>query len=122
LSLSTRCRDVSRPHRRCGIARRIAERTTTATVGIRDVAQKAGVAISTVSKVFSGKGEVMPALRLRVLTAASELGYRPNSVAQSLRRGATDLVGFVASDLAEPFSAGIVAGAESAAPGRLRSS
>jgi len=81
-------------------------------VGIRDVAQKAGVAISTVSKVFSGKGEVMPALRLRVLTAASELGYRPNSVAQSLRRGATDLVGFVASDLAEPFSAGIVAGAE----------
>ncbi|MCB1500029.1 MAG: LacI family DNA-binding transcriptional regulator [Bauldia sp.] len=81
-------------------------------VGIRDVAARAGVAISTVSKVFSGKGEVMPALRMRVLTAAAELGYRPNSVAQSLRRGATDLIGFVASDLSEPFSAGIVAGAE----------
>lgn len=76
------------------------------------MAQKAGVAISTVSKVFSGKGEVMPALRVRVLTAAAELGYRPNSVAQSLRRGATDLIGFVASDLSEPFSAEIVAGAE----------
>ena len=36
-------------------------------IGIRDVAQRAGVAISTVSKVFSGKGEVMPALRMRVL-------------------------------------------------------
>lgn len=81
-------------------------------VGIRDVAQRAGVAISTVSKVFSGKGEVMPALRVRVLTAAAELGYQPNSVAQSLRRGATDLIGFVASDLSDPFSAEIVAGAE----------
>jgi LacI family transcriptional regulator len=81
-------------------------------IGIRDVAQRAGVAISTVSKVFSGKGEVMPALRMRVLTAAAELGYQPNSVAQSLRRGATDLIGFVASDLSDPFSAEIVAGAE----------
>ena len=81
-------------------------------IGIRDVAQRAGVAISTVSKVFSGKGEVMPALRLRVLTAAAELGYQPNYVAQSLRRGATDLIGFVASDLSDPFSAEIVAGAE----------
>jgi LacI family transcriptional regulator len=76
------------------------------------VAQRAGVAISTVSKVFSGKGEVMPALRMRVLAAAAELGYQPNYVAQSLRRGATDLIGFVASDLSEPFSAEIVAGAE----------
>lgn len=81
-------------------------------VGIRDVAQRAGVAISTVSKVFSGRGEVMPALRARVVAAASELGYQPNSVAQSLRRGATDLIGFVSSDLSDPFSAEIVAGAE----------
>lgn len=81
-------------------------------IGIRDVAQRAGVAISTVSKVFSGKGEVMPALRTRVLTAAAELGYQPNFLAQSLRRGATDLIGFVASDLSDPFSAEIVAGAE----------
>jgi LacI family transcriptional regulator len=81
-------------------------------IGIRDVAQRAGVAISTVSKVFSGRGEVMPALRMRVLSAASELGYQPNSIAQSLRRGATALIGFVASDLSDPFSAEIVAGAE----------
>jgi LacI family transcriptional regulator len=82
-------------------------------IGIRDVAQRAGVAISTVSKVFSGRGEVTPALRMRVLAAAAEFGYQPNSVAQSLRRGATDLIGFVASDLSDPFSAEIVAGAES---------
>jgi LacI family transcriptional regulator len=76
------------------------------------VARRAGVAISTVSKVFSGRGEVMPALRESVLNAASELGYQPNYVAQSLRRGATKLVGFVTSDLSDPFSAEIVAGAE----------
>jgi len=76
------------------------------------VAQRAGVAISTVSKVFSGRGEVMPALRARVLSAAGELGYQPNYVAQSLRRGATALIGFVTSDLSDPFSAEIVAGAE----------
>lgn len=81
-------------------------------IGIRDVAQHAGVAISTVSKVLSGRGEVTPALRVRVLAAASELGYQPNYLAQSLRRGATNLVGFVASDLSDPFSAEIVAGAE----------
>ena len=51
-------------------------------------------------------------MRLRVLSAASELGYQPNFIAQSLRRGATDLIGFVASDLSDPFSAEIVAGAE----------
>jgi LacI family transcriptional regulator len=82
-------------------------------IGIRDVAQRAGVAISTVSKVFSGKGEVMPALRMRVLTAAAELGYQPNYLAQSLRRGATNLIGFVAADLSDPFAAEIVAGPES---------
>lgn len=77
------------------------------------MAQRAGVAISTVSKVLSGRGEVTPALRVRVLAAAADLGYQPNYLAQSLRRGATNLIGFVASDLSDPFSAGIVAGAES---------
>jgi LacI family transcriptional regulator len=81
-------------------------------VGIRDVAQRAGVAISTVSKVFSGRGEVTPALRVRVLAAAADLGYQPNFIAQSLRRGSTNLIGFAASDLSEPFSAEIIAGAE----------
>lgn len=82
-------------------------------VGIREVAQRAGVAISTVSKVFSGRGEVIPTLRARVMEAAADLGYQPNYVAQSLRRGATDLIGFAASDLTDPFAAAMVAGAES---------
>lgn len=77
------------------------------------MATRAGVAISSVSKVLSGRSDVSPALRARVLAAAAELGYQPNYLAQSLRRGATNLIGFVTSDLSDPFSAEIVAGAES---------
>jgi LacI family transcriptional regulator len=76
------------------------------------VAHRAGVAISTVSKVFCGRGEVLPAFRARVLAAAADLGYQPNTIAHSLRRGATHLIGFVAADLSDPFSAEIIAGAE----------
>jgi LacI family transcriptional regulator len=82
-------------------------------VGIRDVAAKAGVAISTVSKVLSGRGDVSPSLRARVLEAASELGYEPNYLAQSLRRGVSNLIGLVASDIGDPFAAEIAAAAES---------
>jgi LacI family transcriptional regulator len=71
------------------------------------------VAISTVSKVLSGRGEVSPVLRARVLSAAAELGYQPNYLAQSLRRGVSNLIGLVASDLGDPFSAEIAAAAES---------
>lgn len=85
--------------------------------GIRDVAREAGVAISTVSKVLSGRGEVSPPLRARVLAAAAELGYQPNFLAQSLRSGATNLIGLVTADLGTQFSAALAAGIE----GNLRS-
>lgn len=80
--------------------------------GIRDVAREAGVAISTVSKVLSGRGEVSPALRARVLASAAELGYQPNYLAQSLRSGATNLIGLVTADLGTQFSAALAAGIE----------
>ena len=46
-------------------------------VGIKDVAGKAGVSISTVSYVMSGKRPISPATRRRVLAAAREIGYVP---------------------------------------------
>lgn len=82
-------------------------------VGIRDVAARAGVGIATVSRVLSGKGDVHPDLQVRVLAAAQELGYQPDILAQSLRRGATRSVGFIADDLADHLIADIATGAES---------
>lgn len=82
-------------------------------IGIRDVAVRAGVGISTVSRVLSGRTDVSPELRDRVVVAAAELGYQPDILAQSLRRGATRSVGFIADDLSNHLIADIATGAES---------
>jgi len=63
---------------------------------IADVARAAGVATSTASVVFSGKTNVAPATRERVLAAAAELGYAgPDPRAASLRRGRSGIVAVV---------------------------
>ena len=82
-------------------------------IGIRDVAARAGVGISTVSRVLAGRTDVSPDLRERVVAAAAELGYQPDILAQSLRRGATRSVGFIADDLSNHLIADIATGAES---------
>lgn len=82
-------------------------------VGIRDVAARAGVANATVSRVLSGSADVRVDLRERVLRAAAELDYQPDILAQSLRRGATRQVGFIADDLSNHLIADIATGAES---------
>lgn len=69
---------------------------TTRRATIADVARSAGVAPSTASVVFSGKGPVSDATRRRVLTAAADLGYvGPDPMAASLRRGRSGIVGVV---------------------------
>lgn len=63
---------------------------------IADVAREAGVATSTASVVFSGKANVAPATRERVLEAAASLGYAgPDPRAASLRRGRSGIVAVV---------------------------
>lgn len=63
---------------------------------IADVAREAGVATSTASVVFSGKANVAPATRERVLSAAASLGYAgPDPRAASLRRGRSGIVAVV---------------------------
>lgn len=74
---------------------------------MRDVAQKAGVSVSTVSRVLNGKKTVSPELRDRVLAEADSLGYSPNRAARSLRSGRTSLVGLVIPDITTPFFAEI---------------
>ena len=69
---------------------------------IRDVANAAGVAISSVSRVLSNHPHVSPDLRRRVEAAARELGYRPNHIAHSLRRGNTASVGFLVGTISNP--------------------
>jgi len=80
---------------------------------MREVADRAGVAMSSVSRVLSGHPDVSPAMLTRVLAAVAELDYQPDMLAQSLRRRETLTVGFVVGDISNPLFAEIVVGVES---------
>ncbi len=79
---------------------------------VREVADLAGVAISSVSRVLSKHPDVSPDMRERVLDAVQQLGYEPDFVAQALRRGRTLSVGFVVGDISNPVMADLAHGAE----------
>lgn len=85
---------------------------STRTPGLREVAESAQVAVSSVSRVLSDHPDVSERMRERVLAAAEELGYEPDILAQSLRRGATLSVGFAVRDISNPVLAEIALGAE----------
>ena len=70
---------------------------------IRDVARRAGVSGSTVSLTFSDASRVSDETARKVRKAANELSYKPNPLAQSLKRGRSNLIGILVGDLANPF-------------------
>lgn len=70
---------------------------------IRDVAERAGVSVSTVSRVFNGYRFVGERTRERVLDAMAALDYRPDMVARSMRTGKTRAVGLVVDDFTNPL-------------------
>jgi LacI family transcriptional regulator len=79
---------------------------------IRDVAAVAGVSPATVSRVLNGKQDVAADLRQRVLGAVTDLGYRRNGPARSLRTRAAMVLGLIISDISNPFFTAVVRGAE----------
>jgi LacI family transcriptional regulator len=80
---------------------------------MREVAERAGVAMSSVSRVLAGHPDVSLAMTEKVMRAVEELNYQPDMLAQSLRRRETLSVGFVVGDISNPLMAEIVTGAES---------
>ncbi|MDA8068320.1 MAG: LacI family DNA-binding transcriptional regulator [Actinomycetota bacterium] len=81
-------------------------------VGMREVAERAGVAISSVSRTLSGHPDVSEEMREQVMAAVSELGYKPDLLAQGLRSRSSLSIGFVAGDISNPLFAQIARGAE----------
>lgn len=84
-------------------------------VTINTVAERAGVSISTISRVLNGRDRVSPETRARVMEAIRELGYRPSALARGLASKRSQTLGFVIPTLTDPFFMGIVAGVERAA-------
>ena len=80
--------------------------------GMREVAQAAGVSVSTVANVLSRPSIVAPATRRRVEQAIDAVGYVPNGPARQLRGVPSPLVGSITLDLANPFYAEVNRGIE----------
>ncbi|MCP3428438.1 LacI family DNA-binding transcriptional regulator [Opacimonas viscosa] len=70
---------------------------------IYEVAELAKVSLATVSRVINGNVKVSPKTLDKVKAAMDELGYRPNSIAQSLASNRTNRVGVLVSELSGPF-------------------
>jgi LacI family transcriptional regulator len=79
---------------------------------LADVARAAQVATSTASRALQESPRISETTKLRVREAARGLGYRPNRLAQSLRRQTASLVGIVVPDIGAPFYSRVVKGAQ----------
>jgi LacI family transcriptional regulator len=84
-------------------------------VSIRDVAERAGVSVGTVSNVPNKPDRVSEAVATRVSDAIRELGYVRNDAARQLRAGRSSSVGLVVLDARNPFFTDVARGAEDAA-------
>lgn len=74
-------------------------------VRLRDVAERAGVSIRTVSNAVNGYAPVSDEARARVEAAVAELGYQPNLMARNFKRGRTGLLALVVPELDVPYFA-----------------
>jgi LacI family fructose operon transcriptional repressor len=70
---------------------------------IKDVAERAGVSVATVSRALSGQPHVRPEVQRRVQEAAEALGYVPDRSARSLRLQRSHIVGLIVPDIENAF-------------------
>lgn len=84
-------------------------------VKISDVAAVAGLSTATVSRALNNHASVNPEMAARARAAADRLGYRPNRLARSLRRQASEVVALIISDVSNPFFTAVTRGVEDVA-------
>jgi LacI family sucrose operon transcriptional repressor len=70
---------------------------------IKDVAEKVGVSVTTVSRVLNNRGYLSEDLKRRVHEAMRELNYQPNELARSLFRKKSNIIGLIIPDISHPF-------------------
>ena len=77
-------------------------------IRLKDIAEKAGVSVMTVSKVLRDAPDISAATKARIRALAQEMGYVPDSLAQRLRTRTTKLFGLVISAMTNPIFARVV--------------
>jgi LacI family transcriptional regulator len=87
-------------------------------VQMKDVAERAGVSISTVSHIVNNTRPVAHETRERVIAAMKELNYYKNAFGRTLARGRADAVGLIVSDVENPFFPELIRHFEAAAVDR----
>jgi len=69
----------------------------------KDIAEKAGVTVTTVSRVINNRGYIAEETRNKVFQVMEELNYRPNAVARSLSRKKSNVLGVILPTVKHPF-------------------
>ena len=82
---------------------------------LKDVAQLAGVTVTTVSRMLNGRGNVSGKTRERIHQAMDALGYSPNEMARSLKAASSPFIGVIVPTVNTPFFASLVEEIEKAA-------
>jgi LacI family transcriptional regulator len=77
---------------------------------MRDVGRLAGVSYATASRVLSGNGYASPETRAKVLKVASEIGYKANGPARSLRKNSSTALALIVTDIDNPFYSAVAEG------------
>lgn len=88
-------------------------RPTSNTATMKDIASRAHVSVTTVSKVLNGHQDISEKTREHVLKVVEEAGYVPNLMAVNLRCNKGNMVGLVLSDVSKPYFAKVIYGYES---------
>nr|WP_233186547.1 LacI family DNA-binding transcriptional regulator [Petrotoga sp. 9PWA.NaAc.5.4] len=84
-------------------------------VTIKDIAEKAGVSVNTVSRALNDKPDINPKTKERILKIAQELGYVRNVYATMLKSNVTGTIGVIVPDSSNPFFSEVFKGIDKAA-------
>jgi DNA-binding LacI/PurR family transcriptional regulator len=82
---------------------------------IKDIAKAADVSTATVSRVLSGKQNVRPEVKSKVLEVVKRMNYSPNRAARSLRSRKSSTIGLIVADIQNPFFASLTRAVEDVA-------
>ena len=70
---------------------------------IKEVAQRAGVSVTTVSRVLNNRGYISQEMHDKIYATMAELNYRPNEVARSLTKRHTQIIGVLVPSVGDPY-------------------
>ena len=70
---------------------------------LKDIAQRAGVTATTVSRVINNRGYISEGTRKKVYAAMEEMHYQPNELARAFSKQYTNTIGLIVPQISHPF-------------------